>query len=311
MRRILVIFLLGISMIVGTGCGMEKNEVKEVPDNKQMTEPELSVYMHETGETKQIMLETYIEGVVAGEMKNDWKLEALAAQAIIARTFTLQAYERGHLTSQGTNASTDIKEFQAYNADAVNDQVREAVKMTRGEIATYNEVPIMGWFHASAGGQTALAKEGLAYKYEEPPFIKSVKSPDDLAPDDVKNWTAKFTLPEVMEALGQLGEEVNTISSVAIGSKGSSGRAVTIVFNGSNEVSAPSLRVALGSTKLKSMLLDSIELTDNEMVFKGKGYGHGVGMSQWGAYKMAMDGNSPEEIVRYYFKNVKIEKRWE
>lgn len=319
MRKIICFIMMGILAVFFSGCDLNPQPMKDqlenkennAPDNMQRIEPTLSVYMHETGETKQMKLEEYLAGVVAGEMKNDWQIEALAAQAIIARTFTLQAFEKGDLTKEGTNASTDIKEFQAYNASAINDNVRQAVQMTRGKIATYQSIPIMGWFHASAGGQTAMAKEGLEYKNEEPPFIQSVASPDDMAPDDVRSWTAKFPVSDVIKKLEELGKSVTTISSVAIGNKGVSGRATTILFNGNVEVSAPKLRLALGSTTLKSMLLDSVELSGNEVIFKGTGYGHGVGMSQWGAQKMATDGKTADEIVKYYFKDIKIEKRWE
>jgi len=315
-RKIICFMMIGMFVMVFSGCDLNQSPIKDQQENKsndntQLIEPTLSVYMHDTGETKQMKLEEYLAGVVAGEMKNDWQVEALAAQAIIARTFTLQAFEKGQLTKEGTNASTDIKEFQAYNASAINDNVRNAVQMTRGKVVTYQSTPIMGWFHASAGGQTAMAKEGLDYKEEDPPFIQSVPSPDDMAPADVQSWTATFPASDVIKKLEELGKSVTTISSVTIGKKGVSGRATTIVFNGDVEVSAPKLRLAIGSTVLKSMLLDSVELSGNDIIFKGKGYGHGVGMSQWGAQKMATDGKKADEIVTYYFKDVKVEKRWE
>ncbi|MPM96458.1 hypothetical protein SDC9_143621 [bioreactor metagenome] len=183
--------------------------------------------------------------------------------------------------------------------------------MTRGEIATYQGKAINSWFHASAGGITAMAKEGLDYKKEEPPYIKSVQSPDDLAPDDVKNWTVTFTKAEIMDVLAKQGQKVGSIDSFAIGNKGPSGRATTFVINNDISVSAPEMRLGLGSTELKSMLLDKVEVKGETVVFTGKGYGHGVGMSQWGANKMATEGKRPEDIVAHYFKDVIIEKRWQ
>lgn len=312
MKKFSIAGLLGIVLfaVLLAGCGTNRDEREITPDNKQLTEPTLTVYMHKTGETKEMKLEEYLEGVVAGEMRNDWDINALAAQAIIARTFTLQAYERGALTSKGTNASTDIEEFQAYNADAVNDNVKKAVEMTRGKVATYQGIPIMGWFHSTAGGRTATAEEGLDYPHEEPPFIQSVDSPDELAPEEDRQWTATYTTDEVMRALAKMDEKVSEINRVEIGEKGPSGRAEEIVFNGDIDVSGPKLRLALGSTKLKSMLLDSVALSGNQITFSGRGYGHGVGMSQWGALKLAKDGYAPEAIIQHYFKDVRIEKRW-
>lgn len=315
---VFTLICLVILMAVG-GCSwfkgpQQKPETKPPAPKQQQAgnEPDISVYMHETGEKKSMKMEEYIAGVVAGEMKNDWPLEALAAQAILARTFTLQKIEEeGGVPARGTQASTDIKEFQAYSAGAVNDNVRKAVDMTRGMIITYQNQPIRAWFHASAGGITATAKEGLDFKEDEPPYIQSVQSPDDLAPDDVKNWTAEFTKQEVMEAMRAKGKSVEAIDRIEIQKKGPSGRALSFLVNGNTEISGPELRVALDSTKLKSMLLDKVEIAGNSVRFTGKGYGHGVGMSQWGAYKMAKEGKKPEDIINYYFKNITLEKRWE
>jgi stage II sporulation protein D len=316
-----LIATLVIGVLLMSGCSLlktpqSKPEQQTPPPANQKqaiqgNEPDITVFMHETGEKKTMKMEEYIAGVVAGEMKNDWPVEALAAQAILARTFTVQAIEeKGGVPARGTQASTDIKEFQAYDGKAVNDRVKKAIEMTRGMVATYQGKPIHAWFHASAGGVTATAKEGLNFKDEEPPYIQSVNSPDELAPSDVQNWTASFTKKEMMDVMTKMGKTAATIDSVEIGKKGPSGRATTLLINKTLEVSAPEVRVGLGSTKLKSMLLDKVEVSGDNIVFSGKGYGHGVGLSQWGANNLAAKGKKPEEIVGQYFKDVTIEKRW-
>ena len=317
----LLIILVLVGALAMSGCSMLNQAQKkpapidqppaQVQQAVQGNEPDITVFMHETGEKKTMKMEEYIAGVVAGEMKADWPVEALAAQAILARTFTMQAIEdKGGVPARGTQASTDIKEFQAYNGKAVSENVRKAIDMTRGMVVTYQGKPIHAWFHASAGGITASAKEGLDFKEAEPPYIQSVQSPDDLAPADVQNWTASFTKKEVMAVLTKLGTTVNGVDSVEIGKKGPSGRTTTMLINKSIEVSGPELRVGLGSTKLKSLLLDKVEVSGDTITFTGKGYGHGVGMSQWGANKLATMGKKPEDIIGQYFKDVIIEKRW-
>lgn len=314
-RWFIILTVLVAVALVASGCSLFKSPQQKPltpQQTPQGTEPTISVYMHETGEKKQMKMEDYIAGVVAGEMKPDWPVAALAAQAIVARTFTLEEIEtKGGVPARGTQASTDIKEFQAYSAKDVNDNVKKAVDMTRGMVATYQGKPIHTWFHASAGGITATAKEGLNYKEAEPPYIQSVQSPDDLAPADVQNWTVSFTKQEVMAALSKMGQHVATIDSVEIGQKGPSGRATSLVFNKNVQVSAPDFRVAIGSTELKSMLLDNVTVEGDKVTFTGKGYGHGVGMSQWGANKMATQGQKPEDIVGHYFKGITVEKRWQ
>lgn len=318
----LILLILMTVLVIG-GCSMFKGPQSKpepalptepmAPQKSvvQGNEPDITVFMHETGEKKTMKMEEYISGVVAGEMKVDWPIEALAAQAILARTFTIQAIEeKGGVSARGTQASTDIKEFQAYSAKAVNENVKKAIDMTRGMVITYQGKPIQAWFHASAGGITATAKEGLAFKDDEPPYIQSVQSPDDLAPADVQNWTASFTKEEVMDVLTKMGKTVASIENIEIGKKGPSGRTTVILINKNIEISAPELRVGLDSTKVKSMLLDKVEERGDEIIFTGKGYGHGVGMSQWGANKMAGMGMKPEDIIGKYFKDVTIEKRW-
>lgn len=318
-KRWYVMMALVITIVfMLSGCSMNSPQSKpeQTPTAPQKqavqgNEPEILVFMHETGEKKNMKMEDYIAGVVAGEMKNDWPVEALAVQAILARTFTLQAMdEKGGVPARGTQASTDIKEFQAYNAKAVNDNVKKAVEMTRGMVITYQGKPIQAWFHASAGGITATAKEGLNYKEDEPPYIESVTSSDDLAPADVQNWKASFTKKELMDVLTKMGKTVTSIESVEMNKKGPSGRTIMMLINKNIEVSGPEIRVGLDSTKLKSMLLDKVEVSGDNVIFTGKGYGHGVGVSQWGANKLATMGKKPEEIIGHYFKDVTIEKRW-
>lgn len=214
-------------LVVLSGCSPQKKPTPAQPapapqsQNVQGSEPEITVFMHETNEKKTMKMEEYIAGVVAGEMKSDWPVEALAAQAIIARTFTLEAMEsKGGVPARGTQASTDIKEFQAYNAKDVNDNVKKAVEMTRGQVIVYQGKLAKTWFHASAGGMTASAKEGLNYKEAEPPYIKPVQSPDELAPKDVQNWTVSFPMDKVMAAVEKAGLQMITwlgLPLVAIG----------------------------------------------------------------------------------------------
>lgn len=316
-----ILALILVLLVTVAGCNtapqkkMTPNQAAPPAPQKQTaqgTEPEITVFMHETNEKKSMKMEEYIAGVVAGEMKPEWPVEALAAQAILARTFTMEAIEsKGGVPARGTQASTDIKEFQAYDAKAITENVRKAVEMTRGEIITYQGKPIQGWFHASAGGITATAKEGLAYKEAEPPYIQSVQSPDDLAPEDVKSWKAAFTKQELLAVMEKTGKRVDNIESIEISQKGPSGRATVLTVNKNIDISAPEVRVGLDSTKLKSMLLDKVEISGDQVIFYGKGYGHGVGMSQWGANQMAAQGRKPEEIISHYFKGIEVQKRWQ
>ncbi|HHX51026.1 MAG TPA: SpoIID/LytB domain-containing protein [Clostridia bacterium] len=306
-RTYLYMGILVFSIIlVYTGC----RQPAKRPDFQ--SEPTISLYVNETGETKKIKLEEYLEGVVAAEMDPSWSEEALAAQAILARTFTLKKIQEGGVKARGTDASTNIEEFQAYDPNRITQRVKEAVKRTRGEVVTYRGKLINGWFHADGGGQTAAsAVEGLEYRKEQTPYIQSVKDPGrNITLPENRSWTISFPLAQVRKAVQEVaGQDPGTITRVEILERGPSGRTTKIRL-GKVTLSAPALRLALGSDKMRSTLLESFTIKDGSLTMRGKGYGHGVGMSQWGARALAEEGKKAEEIVRYFFKGVQVEQRW-
>lgn len=287
-------------MIASSSCTQQQQQEVEKID-----EPTIEV-VTENGETKSLNMEEYVAGVVAGEMKPDWPQNAYGAQAIIARTFALKL-----LKDEGTNQiSGEHEKAQAYRPQNITDEIRQAVEKTRGEVVTHKGEYIKGWFHSSAAGQTTSAKVGLAYDKPEPEYITSVESPDQHAPDDVKSWTATFPQSAIAAAVKDVsGKEVEGIDNITVADKDNTGRAVELNLGGT-KIKAAKFRNAIGPDKLKSTLIESIEQSDNGFIFKGSGYGHGVGMSQWGAYALAKDGKSPEDIIKHYFKDIEIIKKW-
>ena len=290
----------------------EKPPLPEALRQEEGQEPVLRVYVHETGAVEEMSFEDYIAGVVAAEMNPDWHEEALAAQAIIARSFTLQKIaENGGVPDRGAHASTNIEEFQAYDAGRVNDRVRDAVEKTRGQVAVYNGDYIRGWFHAFAGPRTALAEEGLEFEGGNPPYIQIVDSPgQDLVPETEGNWSASFSSARVREAVsGIAGADPGPISRIEISEKGPSGRATRININGV-DVSAPALRLALGSTEMRSTFLQELSVQGDNVNMAGTGYGHGVGMCQWGARALAEDGWTCRDIVGYFYNDIDVVRVW-
>lgn len=299
------LMVLGVILAVILAWAVRSQRAPQTPSPIK-EEPTISVYFHQTGEIKKMPLETYIEGVVAAEMEPTWPIQALEAQAIVARTFTLKKMESGPIPGKNADASTDPKEFQAYDAQKVNDRVRQAVKNTRGQVITYAGKPINAWFHANSGGKTANAVEGLDYRQETAPYAAPVV---DVQEEPALVWTYTFTTDEVAKAARAQGVQVDSVTSIRIGRKGPSGRAETLIING-REVKAPAFRVAIGDTKMKSTLLDQITLEDGRVYMRGRGFGHGVGMSQWGAWLMAQRGKTAKDIINYYFKGVTIQTMW-
>lgn len=315
--RILLVILSTI-LLLPAGCRRRTEQEAAPPPlpealaEYQGREPRLDLYRHETGDIVVMDFEDYIAGVVAAEMDPAWPENALAAQAIIARSFTLQKIkENGGIPARNAHASTDFKEFQAYSEERVNDRVRQAVEKTRGEVALYGGDYIRAWFHAYAGPRTALPDEGLEFKGENPPYIQIVDSPAEKnIPETEKDWKASFPLARVREAVREVGGgDPGAIESASISKKGPSGRATLIKIN-KIEVPAPSLRLALGSTEMRSTFIDQIGIGEGGLYLSGTGFGHGVGMCQWGARALAEEGRSPDEIVNYFFHDITLARAW-
>lgn len=268
-------------------------------------EPSLSLFDDKTGQTRQIKMEEYLQGVVAAEMDPKWPEEALAAQAILARTFTLERLGRGGVKAlHGTDVCTSPEHFQAYDPEKINEAVRRAVEKTRGLIVTYQGQPIRAWFHADSGGQTTTPAEGLNFREAPTPYIQPVR---DVA--TATTWKAEFSAAQVEAALSKLGRKIAPVRSISVEARDASGRVVTFKINGVS-IPAAEFRLALGSDKMRSTLLDTLSFAGGKLTMTGKGWGHGVGMSQWGAKTMAEQGKTAQEIIQFYFKDVKLEKRW-
>lgn len=273
--------------------------------------PTLSVYDTASGDVEEMDIEKYVRGVVAGEMKNDWPMEALKAQAILARTFVLKFCADKKSKYDGADISTDVAEAQAYAPDSVNERVAEAVRETRGMAMAYDGEFTNAWFHAHSGGMTELPSVALEYKGGDPAYLRPTESREsEKAPDSAKAWTATFTAEQVRQACADAGVKIpGDIQTVKLGEKGDSGRAKQLIVNG-EAVSAPSFRIQIGANKLRSTLINGIEVDDGKVTFTGRGYGHGVGMSQWGAYQLAEDGATAEQIIEKYFPGVEIVELW-
>ncbi|MBP3630677.1 MAG: SpoIID/LytB domain-containing protein [Clostridia bacterium] len=301
--------LVMLSFFSLTACGKKTSQVKiDLPETINLTEdekmPKLKVYDTAVKGIVEMELEDYLLGVVAGEMYNSWHLEALKAQAILARTYTLYYLQNFTSKYEGADISNDVTEAQAYDASRINDNIRKAVAETKGKVILSDDELIESWFHSNSGGVTTTAKNGLNYGEDEN-YTQVKKSVETAENSENYEWSKTFTKSEVMSALREMGVSVSSISSFAIAEKDDSGRVKKFKV-GTSEVDANTFRIKIGSTEMKSTLITDIIVSANSINFAGRGYGHGVGMSQWGAKILAEQGKSAEEIINFYFKDVKI-----
>ncbi|MBI4843891.1 MAG: SpoIID/LytB domain-containing protein [Nitrospirae bacterium] len=244
-------------------------------------------------------IEKYVEGVVASEAGSGWEIEALKAQAVAARTYALfHKAENGGKEFDLTSGTL----HQLYNPENSDSIVALAVSQTRGEILTFDGVPIESFYHSVCYGSTELPEEvwGMSYPYLKPVECRSGKTA-------YENWQRRFTPGEMENALN-----IPSIKEMKVSSYTATGRVKSLEISAGTEDSAASyikavdLRRLLGYKNLPSTDF-SLTTENGDFIFNGRGWGHGVGMSQWGALEMAKEGKGYREILEHYYPGAVIE----
>jgi len=303
-----------LCLTVFTGCSRQEAQKKPEPEKiadpnslseevkRYNQEPTISLYRTNTGKTEHLKLEEYIKGVVAAEIGPKFPMEALKAQAIVARTMTLALleYEGGTRSKHNTDASDDHTEFQAYDRERITEEISQAVDATRGQVLVNNGKFIFALFHSVSKDKTADITESFPELQKRASYIVPVPTNGiELAPEKYRNWTVKINKAEVAKIMGIKSGVLNNIK---VSSTGPSGRAMGIsANNGEAVMSGVDFRKAIGFDKLYSTYITNMTIQGNNVVIEGAGWGHGAGMEQWGAYAMAQQGKSAREIVEYYF----------
>ncbi len=283
--------------------------VESLDSNQYKSEPIIRVWISEKGYIESIALERYLEGVIAREMEPNWPIEALAAQAITARTLTIHALEAGTIKKMyNADVSTAKEELQAYAPERVTDNVREAVRRTRGEVLLYGG-GLVNAIYSSCNGQIAATKEESFPKEIATPtpyFQPVTDNCFQYAPAALQSWTVKISGNEVANAVGYTGNPAD----VSILEKGPSGR-ILYIGAGDKKVYGSDFRKRVGYDRLKSTLITDMSYDGQSFTFTGMGWGNGVGLCQWGAYTLAQQGLKAEEILKKYYIGIEIKKLWE
>ena len=274
-------------------------------------EETIRLYLTSEDKVVNIPFEDYVKGVVAAEMSADNNAEALKAQAVAAYTF---AYRRKEMrTAEKYDVSDSYATDQAYLSDAsakekwgdsydVNmKKISDAADAVKGQLIKYNGEPILAVYHSISGGKTESAENvwGEAYPYLVP--VESVG--DVLSPNYLS--TVTFTADEIKTAMSELGITFSENAAEWFGEKkcSDSGTVLTLPVCGT-EVKGTDIRAALG---LRSANFD-VSFSEDSFTFTVRGYGHGVGMSQYGAQFMAQQGSTYEEILCWYYPGCQITK---
>lgn len=250
----------------------------------------------------EVNLESYVAGLVNAEMPHDWPVEALEAQAVVARTYALWQKER-HL-NQYYDMDAGFMDQVYKGAGAEDSKGWRAVHATQGQIITYDSKPILAMYHSMCGGETENSEDAIGYKY---PYLRAVKCNFCRIAPGFK-WHYSISMKELRDRLIVKGYTLSNVYGFEILKRSRTQRVMiarVITDHGNIDLDGVALRAAIGYDKLKSTLF-RFNIKNGVLIFTGRGFGHGVGMCQWGAYGMAKKGYNYSQIIHYYYKGVKI-----
>ena len=285
-------------------------------------------------------LEHYLYGIIAREISPDWQREAVKAQAVAARSYALHSIKKHEKDGYDVCASTDCQVYGGKDAESANGNL--AVDATRGEIISYQGKPIAAYFHSSSGGYTENSENVWG---QNSPYIKGVADFDQNSP--YYYWEKQISRKLFEAKLKNAGYGVGRLKGIELSEltkqrplhaadRGVSGRVKSLRLIGeaqSKTVSGTQLRNILGlnstlfdlkaaaalpQTKASGAKESSLRLfsagQDDNIVFIGYGWGHGLGLSQWGAKALAekygQSSNYYKEILRHYYSGVELRKAY-
>jgi stage II sporulation protein D len=239
-------------------------------------------------------LEHYLYSVVGSEMPTSWPIEALKAQSVAARSYVLYHRQRSRNPNFDVGSTTAWQVYGGLEQEAASTQT--AVEGTRGQVLTYNGQVIEAVFHSASGGHT----ENVEDIWSQPiPYLRAVQDFDAGSP--VYQWGVNFSLREFGQRIPGIG---NLVAAVPVRTT-PRGRIVEMRLEGdagSRVVSGNDLRRALN---LRSTLF-SVAIAGTQVQISGRGFGHGVGLSQWGAHNLAQQGYTYQQILGHYYQGVQL-----
>lgn len=246
-------------------------------------------------------LEDYLLSVVPSEVPSLWPKEVLKAQAIAARSYAVANFGKHRAEGYDVKATVDDQVYRGVIAESA--ETNAAVAATSGLVLKNSNKVISAFFHSTSGGSTEVSENVWGKPL---PYLKSVVDYDDAAPQFT--WRKTITSQDLAKALLGSAQEAQVLLGVLVIGRhpGDSQRVKDVLVVGQD-----SARVIAGTELRRLFNLPSTQFSlfqsDSSYIFSGRGYGHGLGLSQWGAKALADNGYNAEQILSYYYKDVTIE----
>lgn len=251
-----------------------------------------------------VELEEYLYGVVRNEVSTWWPMEAIKAQVIAARTYVLYQIKESRGKDYDVTADVGSQVYGGISSEKW--RTNRAVDLTRGKVLVYNGAIFPSYFHATCGGATFDAMNLWNISL---PALKGVKC-DWCKKSPHFSWERQVAIQEAKAKLDNAGYPVGDIEGFEVVKRDLSGRVMKIRVKGSQgalDMAGKDFRSIIGPDILRSTNFEAAVIGDN-IIFTGLGWGHGVGMCQWGAYYMSRAGKKAEEILSFYYPGSRIEE---
>jgi len=250
-----------------------------------------------------ISLEDYLKGVVSCEMSGNWHIEALKAQAVAARTYAVYFLNKKSNINYDLDCTTSFQVYKGYSSESKSGNT--AVDKTSGLIMTYDGEPVLSFFHSTCGGWTS--DNGDVWAGKNLPYLKRIKC-EHCSDSPKYKWKETISASEIKSLLLKNGKQTGKIKSINL--KRSSERVITVIIRhskGEIVLTGNEFRRIIGAERLRSLYFTT-SVSGKNIVFDGKGWGHGVGMCQYGAKRLAEKGKGYSYILKYYYSGVDIRK---
>lgn len=247
-------------------------------------------------------IEEYLMGVVAAEIPHRWEYEALKSQAVASRTYALYIKENTGRKSYHLVATVNNQLYGGGLGE--RERTVRAVRETRGLVIAYDGGIIPAFYHSSCGGHTENASELWGI---DVPYLKGV----DCDCQEISKyglWEKRFSIARISRALNRKGYGITNMRSLKIESITPAGRVRDVAITHSGGVlslPAETLRAAIGYSRIPSVFFEPA-VRGKEVVLSGRGFGHGVGLCQWGAREMAQKGKDFRSILSRYYPGTKV-----
>ena len=312
---ILAVLLFGAAYLTAPAPPADTAVVPETEDPPVHRDADLTLAILDGGAVQTMTLADYLTGVVRGEMPASFELEALKAQAAAERSYVYYQLSKGRKDAHpDADFCTDHTCCSAYLSETAarekwggdfapwNTRVEQAVSDTDGQVVLYNGRPILAVFHSSSAGRTAAAGDVWS---GDLPYLVSVDSPE--GEETVPNYysTVTFTAAEAKEKLLAAYPELKLSGTpdrwFGAAAENGSGRVETVSVGGT-DIEGTELRRIFG---LRSACF-TVAADSESVTFRVTGYGHGVGMSQYGANQLAREGKTWQEILEWYYTGATV-----